>query len=84
MRQFAAGRLLTAEARLALQAMGGTVSPVLHEHVTLVVAHDITSDKCKTAFKRAADETQVRHRHAGCDEQVAAYAEQLFASLPWF
>ena len=45
-------------ASFTLQAMGGHVSPVLSEMVTVVVALDLTSDKCKIALKRAAEHSQ--------------------------
>ena len=35
------------------------MSPVLNEMVTVVVARETTSEKCKLALKLAADRTQV-------------------------
>jgi len=43
----------------AMQAMGGNVEASLNNEVTVVVAKDMTSDKCRLALKLAADKRQV-------------------------
>jgi hypothetical protein len=42
--------------------MGGHVSPGLTERVTVVIARDLTSDKCKLALKNSVEQTQVSDR----------------------
>ena len=64
--------------------MGGNVSRVLKEMVTLVVANDLASDKCNLALKLAADQTQVcLQEHGVHDMLLPVHDRPVLVTLPW-